>query len=381
MLKQLGSSLFRFFSSFGLAVAIFLFLFVLILFGTLYQVDHGLYEAQNKYFSSFYVMHAIGPVVVPLPGGYLLTALLAVNLICGGLMQRRVWRHPGVVIVHIGIMVLIASAAITYHFSDRGHLALFESETNDEIQSFHDWSVRIGKAESDEPYFVVHDANFKRLRDERSRTFHAGELPFDVELSGYVVNAFPRPAPQELAGQSIDGYMLEALPPEKEAEANLPAVRIAVIDRETDERTEGILAARSRHPLTIEANGDVYTIDLVRKRFPIPFEITLDEFIVEFHPGTEMAESYESYVTKSEGGAEEKVRIWMNHPLRDRGYTFFQQSWGRQGNDLYSVFEVVRNPADQGPLIACIIISVGFLIHFLQKLVAYMRAESKRRTA
>jgi hypothetical protein len=75
----------------------------------------------------------------------------------------------------------------------------------------------------------------------------------------------------------------------------------------------------------------------------------------------------------------------MNHPLRHDGYTFFQESWGpgnaAPGDPLFSQFAVVRNPGDQGPLYACIIVSVGLLLHFIQKLLAYMRAETKRRTS
>ena len=108
----------------------------------------------------------------------------------------------------------------------------------------------------------------------------------------------------------------------------------------------------------------------------------VDDFRRELHAGTTMAASFESDVTKIEDGAEEKIRIWMNHPLRRRGFTFFQASWGTGPNDrLFTVFEVVRNPADQGPLVACIIIGIGMLIQFLQKLAGYMRTEAKRRTA
>jgi hypothetical protein len=46
---------------------------------------------------------------------------------------------------------------------------------------------------------------------------------------------------------------------------------------------------------------------------------------------------------------------------------------------LFSVFAVVQNPADHWPLYSCIIVACGLLIHLLQKLARYLRAENRRR--
>ena len=73
----------------------------------------------------------------------------------------------------------------------------------------------------------------------------------------------------------------------------------------------------------------------------------------------------------------------MNEPLRQDGYTFFQASWGPQdakpGDRLYSVFAVVDNPSDMWPLYSCIMVGVGLLIHFFQKLVGHLTRTARRR--
>ena len=106
---------------------------------------------------------------------------------------------------------------------------------------------------------------------------------------------------------------------------------------------------------------------------------------METHPGTNMAKVFISGVTKLEGKSQEQIKIEMNEPLRYKGYTFFQASWGpqeaRSGVRLFSVFAVVRNPADKWPLYACIVITGGLLIHFSQKLLLYLRREHRRRPA
>jgi hypothetical protein len=61
----------------------------------------------------------------------------------------------------------------------------------------------------------------------------------------------------------------------------------------------------------------------------------------------------------------------------------FQSSWGppnaRPGERLFSVFSVVRNPSDHWPLYSCIVIGVGLLIAFTQKLMKYVRAQNLQR--
>ena len=71
----------------------------------------------------------------------------------------------------------------------------------------------------------------------------------------------------------------------------------------------------------------------------------------------------------------------MNEPLRRKGYTLFQTNWGPQDvpnpQRLYSVFEVVRNPADQWPLWSCLVIAFGLLWHFSSKLIRYILAQER----
>lgn len=385
-MKTLLKKLFAFFSSFGLAASIFIFFFFLILFGTLYQVDNGLFEAQQKYFNSMYVIHHIGPIAFPLPGGYLLTALLAVNLICGGLIRiRKNIRRPGVIITHIGILILILSAAVTYHFSDRGHMRLYPGDESNVYQSYNDWVIQVGKPASGATLQIIQDTQIANLNAGESRTFYSDDIPIEITLHGYAQNATPVPVQDGATGPEIvDGFRLQALPPEQESEMNVPGAYVTATDKATGEKTQGLLWGLSMEPFTVQSGDVYYTIGFARKSYRTPFVIHVDDFRRRVHAGTNMDASFEADVTKFEDGTEESMTIWMNHPLRRRGYTFFQTSWGpsnaRPGEPLFTVFEVVRNPADQGPLVACIIISIGFLIHFIQKLAAYMRAEARRRT-
>ncbi len=386
-MKKLLNTFYRIISSYALAMVLFILLFFLILFGTFYQIDNGLFLAQKNYFSSAYVLHRLGPIVIPLPGGYTLLALFGVALVGAMMRVRKAWNRAGILIAHAGVIVMLISSAITFHFSDRGHMRLYPTQQSDEFQSYHDWNVEIGKPAPGSKLHIIPDTQFKDLEGDKSRTFVSPDLPFEVTLSRYTVNGVPVPPQAPIGGDApvIDGYRFASLAPELEAEVNTPGIYVSVKDKASGATTDGILWGLDIEPLTVQSGDVYYTIGLDRKRFRVPFTVYLDAFTADFHPGTTMASSYDAHITKKEGGNEEKIRIWMNHPLRDRGYTFFQASYGPPdagpGDTLYTVFEVVRNPADQGPLVACIIVGVGLLMHFTQTLLGYMRAEGRRRTA
>ena len=76
------------------------------------------------------------------------------------------------------------------------------------------------------------------------------------------------------------------------------------------------------------------------------------------------------------------MKIEMNRPLRDQGLVLYQASWGpanaRPGTPLFSTLSVVRNPADQWPTWACLVIFLGLVIHFGRRLWIYVRRETRK---
>ncbi len=374
-------------SSFQLAVVLIVLLLVLTFFGTLEQVDHGLYEVQKKYFESLFLVHDLfGVVPIPLPGGYLVMTVFAVNLVVGGIIRmRKHWRNPGVLIIHLGMLVMMAAAYVTFQYSVTGNMSLYENERSNEFQSFYEWNLEITDvADPNDTMLLISDEAMDDLKDGKVRTFESESLPFDVRVDLYARNSVPMQTTPDKVGRvtNIDGFYLEAVDLNNTAEQNVPGAYITLIDKETGEETQGILWGMATAPWTPKVCDSTYSFELARKRWDVPFTLVLDDFRREMHPGTEMAASFESDVTKIEGASSEQIRIYMNHPLRHRGFTFFQASWGmdRRGEE-YSVFQVVRNPADQWPLYSCIIIGIGMVIHFLQKLTRYIKLEQKRRVA
>ena len=378
--------LFNFFASYGFACVILILMTVLTLFGTLEQVDSSLYDVQNKYFNSFFLVHDLfNSIPIPLPGVYLLTALLLVNLVCGAIIRvPKEWKRPGMLIAHSGIIYMVFAGFVTYHFSTSGQMSLYPEQKSDQYASYYEWEIAISELEDGKvgKTWIIPGDRFTDMDPSDTRTFFHSDLPFELLLEGYVSNCEPVPASGD---RGVDGVVLEAQPRAMSAEQNIAGAYAMVLDRESKEAQNGILYGFAMAPWTVTVGERDYAIDLRHRTWDLPFMIQLEEFIWEQHPRTGMASNYESVVTKTEGKVDRKVNIRMNEPLRYKGYTLFQSSFGPSGSQpgdrVFSTFAVVKNPADQWPLYSCIVIAVGLCIHFLQKLFSYLRAENRRRNA
>ena len=378
-----------FLGSFGLAVAVLAGMLLLTFLGTVEQQHTGLYEVQKNYFESAIAWHPTKFGAMPLPGGVLLMSLLAINLLVGGLVRiRKSKRTAGIIICHVGIALLMAAGLVKLTNSDDGFLALIEGEASDDFVSFFEWEVAIYDTESVEQVdeLLIPDADLRALAGGRSRRFSHPDLGFDLELSNFVPNGRPLPVGPQWTPQYpvVDGYAAFSLPKEHEAEANIPVMYArAVVGNQV--ATTGILYGDEASPLILGNGDELVALSLRKKRIQMPFTVRLEDFHMEEHPRTRIASVYRSDITKVTDGGEDKIRIEMNRPLRDSGLVLFQSSYGQRMTDdglvPFSQFSVVRNPSDHWPLYACIVIGVGLLFAFTQRLTAFLKKQNAARRA
>ena len=370
-----------FLASYALCCVLLLCLFCLTLFGTLYQVDHGLYEAKAVYFHSWF-LHAKSGWVLPFPyfpGGMSCMLLLSVNMLLGGLVRMKINRRTiGVAIIHVGIAFMLIAGLVKMMLAEEGNLKLVEGQRSNYFQSYHDWEVAISEFDQGEhPREVVITHQYiADLEGPQSRRFHFSELPFELELSNFVENCrVERKGPMwQSTGPPIDGYGILKMPNDKESEFNVAGMHARVGDQ------QGILWGMESEPWTVTYDGKKYGISLRHETYAMPFEIELVDFIKEDHPGMTMAKAFRSQVLKIDDSGEKPVLIQMNEPLREGNLVLFQSSYGqtRSGRE-YSVFSVVRNLSDKWPEYSLWVITFGMLLTFLRKLLAFIKAQGKRR--
>ncbi len=399
--RSLAGMIYDVLSGFGLATILLLLLGLLTWFATLEQIDHGLYPTLNKYFhwKSLFLLPELKfgegakekwvTIPLPLPGGYWVSALLLLNMTLGGVIRiRKGWKHVGNLISHFGIIFLLIGGGVAHHYSERGNMAVSEGQTSDVAEDYFEYVVEVaeikdGKATN---IHVIRGNQIDDLTEGGSRIFRLPDLPFDLEVAGYQVHGMPiavnERAPR-LGERVLDGYFLEEMPPNKSAESNTAGCYARILKREKSDPVPFILAGASFHPFTHREGERVFTVDMRKRLWPMPFSVRLDHFTAEFHPGTMKPSKFVSKITRTENGVEAKQTIQMNEPMRYEGLTFFQASYGPQGampgQKMFSVFEVVKNPADKWPEYSLYIVSIGMLITFLIKLSTFILASTRKK--
>lgn len=384
-MRRLWNALVDGLGSLALSSTLVLLLFVLTYLGTVYQVEHGIFEAQKTYFDSWWLSHRVtDSVSVPLPGGQAVMMLLFVNLLVGGVLRLKIdARRFGILVTHLGIGLMLVAGFVKLEYAEEGALHLYEGEQGSAYRSYHDWEISIlspgvdGTAQEN----LIPQDRFASLTDDKTASFSNAQIPFELEVSHYMPNARPLPkGPMfEVDVPVLDGFFLEEQALDSAAERNMAGCYATLRSPGGEVLQEGILWGASRAPMTFAGADGQWKVDLRKKLMPLPFTVVLDKTARELHPGTMKPRSYMSDVTLIDEGIDQEVRIQMNEPLRHEGFVLYQSGWGPDdagpGSRLYSVFSVVRNPADNWPLYSCIVITIGLLLHFTQALFRHMRRE------
>jgi len=130
-------------------------------------------------------------------------------------------------------------------------------------------------------------------------------------------------------------------------------------------------------PQTFAYGGRTWMITMRPARYYKPYSVTLQKFTHEKYAGTEIPKDFSSKVTliDPERSVNRDVLIYMNHPLRYRGETFYQA--GFQKDDSATILQVVHNPSFIAPYVACVIVAAGLLVQFGFHLVGFSRQRGR----
>ena len=345
-----------------------IWLMVLVFFGTIAQKDIGLFAAQNKYFSSI-VIWIYG--FLPLPGGLLTMTILFINLLAFILKMQWTKYKIGVIIIHLGALILLIGAAITNVFSEEGNMIIIENNESNYMQSFYYKEFTI--LNLDEYSDSIEVINFNEKILIPGNTLSYPNLPFKIEVIKYYLNSKIESRIYEsdlnpLRGDAIKFELKERLP-EKEINENISGILYKIISNDKKINGYYIYQLEQRTPEIITVNDQDYALLLRPKRTYLPFTIQLTDFEKIMHPGTEIAKSFSSEVYLIENETSRRIMIEMNAPLRYKGYTLYQASFAELDNGKQAtVLAVVKNYGRLFPYIASIIMCIGVLLQMIIRL-------------
>lgn len=356
---------------------------VLVFAGTMAQVRFGLHFVQEHYFQSMFVWWspAAGSFRLPVfPGGHLIGGVLLVNLIAAHVRRFRwTWRKLGIQLTHAGLIIMLAGGLLTDLFSVESYMRLREGET----KNYSEDSMRMELAVIDESGTETDQV----LAIPAERLARGGEiahedLPFWLSVRSYWRNSKLQmigregsasvPASTQGVGARVSVTSLPRATALDQRDVTSAVVEVIPADGNPSLGTWLVsdgLAAEQR----FEAGGRRWSIQLRPARYYHPYSLTLLDFTHERYPGTEIPKNFSSKVTLTDAdkAVDREVLIYMNHPLRYRGNTFYQS--GFEPDDSGTVLQVVNNPGVVAPYVACVIVAAGLLVQFSFHLAGFAR--------
>ena len=369
--------------------------YAIVFFGTVAQMDHGIWTVVDKYFWSWVVMvpgdlfRQLGAVFLsdwfkkdapawtwafPLPGGKLLGGLMFANLIAAHLVRFRLtWKRSGVLLIHSGLLLLFVGEFITREYQVEQRMSIHEGQSVNYSEDSR--KMELVFVDPSDPAVERAVAIPESLLKTATGKISDPRLPVDVEVVEYMANAkiADHGGPRNRATAGLGKAFVavkdkEVSGTETGDKSDLPAAYVKLYDRGGAELGTYLvslyftLAFDKAEDVTV--NGKTYQMALRNIRYYKPFDVYLEKFRFDRYPGSKMAKNFSSEVrvTDRETGAVRDQTIKMNDPLRYRGETFYQS--GFQRDEKGTILQVVKNPGWVIPYISCTVVGVGMLVHF-----------------
>jgi len=327
-------------------------LMILLVMGTVAQRNMGLYDTQRIYFSSFFFSWR----GLFLPGGYLVIAVMALNLVCKFIFSSVwTWDKAGIHLTHLAVIILLSGGLLTALSMEEGYIALKKNEQKSYVTDYQDRVLRIEDSQGN-----IITVDFDDLQKDQA----IENLPFMVTPLRLCRHSHIVPIPD-------DGkFDIKCTSPLKDSEQNIAGM-VYRIDNAVDAQN-GIYTTfenRQGNDDIISRDGNIYKLIIHRRERLLPFAIELQSFNRPVYAGTDMARDYQSRIVIHDGAVNWPALITMNEPLRYKGYTLYQAStWMDEDGEAVSVLSVVTNRGWIFPYIAGILLMIGLLYHLIIRL-------------
>lgn len=386
-------------SSLRLTVVLLALSIFLIFAGTWAQIDQGIWAVLKTYFRSFIVLIPLQiflprewnvPGVIPYPGGFVLGGLLMINLITAHAVRFKwKWNRAGMLLVHSGLIMLIAGELVTALFAEENNMTIREGQTVNYAEDIREVELAIidGSDPAEDRVVVVPQS----LLAHQRKISHP-LLPFDIVVDHFYPNAELRDLSEAPGaplgadrGAAVEmGVLAEPRRVASGVDRDRMDLPSAYVGFEANGVRLGtwlvtlyfsLLPQPIYQPVVV--GNKVYQVMLRYRRAYKPYEMALIDFRHDRYLGTNTPKNYSSEVRLVDRthGEDRQVKIYMNNPLRYRGETFYQSSFLE--GDAGTVLQVVRNPGWWLPYLACAIGALGLSVHFGAGLLRFLNRGRK----
>lgn len=336
---------------------------IIVVWGTFYQVDHGIYAAQKRFFGSWFFIELL---FIPLPGINTIISLLAINIFASGvrIFSLRV-EKLGIFLMHAGTAILIAGSGFAASMINESIINLAEGESTSVALKSHEWEISL---------FQKKTGTYKPLGRRIFTKLNKGQI---IRFNEYGVNVEILELYTNCSAYGSNPHVIEGLQyqtSQKEGN-NIPG---AVITFSSDAIRSSLLPKMvlyggSSVPAITTLNNDSIMGVLQPVQVALPLNIQLLNFTHEYHPGTGNARSYQSQVAVKNDEINRMAIISMNRPFRYKSVSFYQTGFSQDGGKVISTLSVVDNPVRFVPYLSSIIVIAGLFYHFIFALITFIR--------
>lgn len=352
----------RILGSLQLTTVLLLALMILVITGTLYQVDHGIYAAQQHFFKAWFVFFK---GVLPFPAVKSVVAALTINLIAAAIRRRPFTiKTAGIFIIHIGVIILVGGSVITSRFVQESAITLTEGQSTNTTYDFSTWNVVVSVTGINDGKRYVKVKRYPLAKIRNGKHVKLSPSPVACTIKKIYTNCTPQISSDS---QRIAG--LTELPPAKEQGRSLPGITFSISPpgKNTTEITHHLYAGNMA-ALPFVFGSDTVAVSLQPHAIALPMRITLSRFEAQWHPGTDKAKSFKTRLRLFGKHLDREVSIEMNRPFRYESFTFYQMGYSGEKGNYSSTLAIVKNPLRYMPYVSSLIIVIGLFLHFIVKM-------------
>lgn len=370
-----------------ITVALFSLAMVIVFWGTISQVDNGLWTIVNTYFRSAIVWVPLRVVlfnqiedngmVLPFPGGWLIGGLMLANLLAAHAVRFKLaWNRGGIILIHVGVIVIMISEVITGMYAIEGQMIIQIGTGSNQVIHPGTPEFVVIQTMDDKTDQVI---SVPRKYLKKGADIDDDRLPFKIEITQYMTNSDIRmakpadadPDARGLARTYVAYEVKEVAGVAQNQRHDAPSMYANLTDRNGKKLGKWLFTAHLENQyMQLDGESKPRNVNLRFKQTQRDFTLHLTDFKHDVFPGTTTPKDFHSYILLTDeqaGIVNRPVEIYMNTPLTYKGETFYQQSWTtdpmtRKANG--TILQVVRNPGWAMPYIACFLVGVGMLYHF-----------------
>ncbi len=315
-----------------------------------------------------------------------------IPLLVGCIMVFK--QRGGIVVIHAGIALMMFGELFVSLYAVENQARMAEGQTVNYVYDVRNTELAITRELGDGQEEIVAIPRSKLLQSAATETPIQDEsLPFEVQVVKYFDNSTLRRAKSKDKLPFTKGAAFNS----KIALVDLPASKGTDSDAPVDEgamyvkflakgsgKDLGTYALSQKVTSSFEepfedqvtVGKEKYGVSLRFQRSYRPYSLRLVDARGDKFAASQITKNFSSdvHLVDPTRNTDRSVHIWMNNPLRFAGETFYQSGFGSlsQTKD-YTILSVVTNTGWMIPYVACMIVAIGLVSHFLITISRFLR--------